>query len=199
MTSTCCTFQFTQGLALICKLPQDLDIVKKLNNDVITLLYNSLPHPPATYIGTDYAASTASPAPPTNGTADSAKAASTAPSSGAWGSGANGSTPAAAAATPATPRIGFAYRRADGSGNNPNMVHLGKSETPYARDVESKFPLPKHVLPDSGMVFDALLKANDVSSPARFAIIVHFNFFYSVYLFRLITMNDVLVETASGT
>ncbi|KAJ6591567.1 linoleate diol synthase [Mycena vulgaris] len=53
---------------------------------------------------------------------------------------------------------GYAWRTADGSYNNVNMPDMGKAGTPYARSVQQAHPLPKHELPDSGLIFDSLLK-----------------------------------------
>jgi cytochrome P450 len=53
---------------------------------------------------------------------------------------------------------GYAWRSADGSNNNVNMPEMGKAGTPYARSVQQTHPLPKHELPDAGLVFDSLLK-----------------------------------------
>ncbi|TFK85570.1 heme peroxidase [Polyporus arcularius HHB13444] len=124
---------FTKTLSLLCRLPQDSQQSKDLNDQVITLLYNTLPHPPSTYIGTDYPAgsSTASPGAP-------------APQNASAG-----------------PRLPFTTRTADGSWNNVNMPNLGKARTPYARSVQNKYPLSPNSLPDPGDVFDSLLKARD--------------------------------------
>ncbi|RPD64671.1 heme peroxidase [Lentinus tigrinus ALCF2SS1-6] len=123
---------FTKTLSLLCRLPQDSQQSKDLNDQVITLLYNTLPHPPCTYIGTDYPA-----------------ASSTTPAA---------STPQSASVGP---RLPFTTRTADGSCNNVNMPDLGKARTPYARSVQNKYPLSPNSLPDPGDVFDALLKAPD--------------------------------------
>jgi hypothetical protein len=48
----------------------------------------------------------------------------------------------------------YAWRSADGSCNNVNMPDMGKAGTPYARSVQQTHPLPKHELPDAGLVFD---------------------------------------------
>lgn len=91
-------------------------------------MYNTVPHPPATFIGTN-------------------------------------SSQVAQAAPPVANAIGGTYssRSADGSGNNPLAPGLGQAGMPYARSVQSEHPLPPHLLPDPGLVFDALLKARDVS------------------------------------
>ncbi|KAL1747600.1 heme peroxidase [Schizophyllum fasciatum] len=78
---------------------------QKAQNEVIKKLYDDLPHPPATSLGTDYA-----------------------------------------------------WRRADGSCNNMDIPHLGKAGEPYTRSVQQSHPLPRHQLPDPGLVFDTLLK-----------------------------------------
>lgn len=57
----------------------------------------------------------------------------------------------------------YACRTADGSSNNVTIPDLGKSHTPYARSVQQKHPIPAHMLPDSGLVFDTLLKRDGVS------------------------------------
>ncbi|KAJ7247649.1 heme peroxidase [Mycena haematopus] len=62
---------------------------------------------------------------------------------------------------------GYAWRSADGSNNNVNIPELGKAGTPYARSVQQTHPLPKHELPDAGLVFDTLLKRDGfVKHPA---------------------------------
>ena len=64
---------------------------------------------------------------------------------------------------PAT-RLGKAqFRSADGGGNDMTDPDRGRARTPYARSVQGKFPQPANNLPDPGLVFDALLKAKDVS------------------------------------
>ncbi|KAJ7115970.1 linoleate diol synthase, partial [Mycena epipterygia] len=61
----------------------------------------------------------------------------------------------------------YAWRTADGSFNNVNMPEMGKAGTPYARSVQQTHPLPKHELPDSGLIFDTLLKRDGfVKHPA---------------------------------
>ncbi|TBU62473.1 heme peroxidase [Dichomitus squalens] len=124
---------FTKTLYILCWLPQGSPESIAMNNQVITLLYNTLPHPPVTYIGTDYPAATPTPAVPAPGLQS--------------------------AITPQ--RLPFTFRTADGSGNNVNLPNLGKAGTPYARSVQSKYPLPSSTLPDPGDVFDSLLKARD--------------------------------------
>ncbi|KAJ7698801.1 linoleate diol synthase [Mycena metata] len=52
----------------------------------------------------------------------------------------------------------YAWRSADGSSNNVNWPELGKAGTPYARSVQQAHPLPKHELPDPGLIFDSLLR-----------------------------------------
>lgn len=57
-----------------------------------------------------------------------------------------------------------AFRTADGSNNNPDYPDLGKAGTPYARSVQQANPLPRNQLPDAGLVFDTLLRRDEVSS-----------------------------------
>ncbi|KAI0819154.1 linoleate diol synthase [Trametes gibbosa] len=52
----------------------------------------------------------------------------------------------------------YAYRSADGAGNNPQMPDLGKAGMPYARSVQQTHPLPRNEMPDAGLVFDTLLR-----------------------------------------
>lgn len=150
---------FTQMLSLLCKIPQDTAFAKEANGKAIALLYNSLPHPPATYLGSDPSgvtwttSTTPSPiippyiAPIANGTAKT------------------DATVASYGQAAAPPRVPWAYRAADGSGHNPWMPALGQSGRPYARDVPSTYPLPMHKMPDAGVVFDALLRSRgDVRS-----------------------------------
>ena len=141
-----CTSQFTLGLSILCQLPQDSDLSKKLNDSIVSLLYSTLSHPPASYLGSDvpFRASANGPV---------------------WSQdkySANGSA-ADTITTAPLPRTPTNFRSADGSGYNPLMPSLGQAGTPYARSVQSKHPLPANMLPDPGVVFDTLLKARDVS------------------------------------
>ncbi len=99
---------FVDSLAAITKIPAGA-VETKLNNEAITLLYDTLSHPPATFLG------------------DQAR-----------------------------------FRAADGAGNNPEWPDLGRSGQPYARSVQGKHPQPANALPDPGLVFDELLKADEV-------------------------------------
>lgn len=110
---------FTTALAAITKLPEG-KLQDKLNDTAMTALYQTLPHPPATFVGPQ-----------------------------------------------------FAFRAADGSGNNPHMPELGKAGLPYARSVQGKHPSPPNSLPDPGLVFDTLLKARDVSDFFDFFVCQH--------------------------
>lgn len=155
-------------LSALGKLPQDGAIAKEANDAIITVLYNTLPHPPATYIGSDPSGSvpwTEANASTSVAPASSSTASGDAPTT----SGAPSVPPSAAASAPSgpeppAPRAPWAFRSADGSGNNVWRPALGQAGRPYARDVESTRPLPANVLPDPGDVFDALLKSRgDVS------------------------------------
>jgi linoleate 10R-lipoxygenase len=61
---------------------------------------------------------------------------------------------------PRTKRV-YAFRSADGSNYNPLFPSLGKAGSPYARSVPGLTPLPKHALPDAGLVFDTLLRREE--------------------------------------
>ena len=56
----------------------------------------------------------------------------------------------------------YAWRTADGSYNNVSIPDMGKSFTPYARSVQQVHPLPRHMMPDAGLVFDTLLRREKV-------------------------------------
>lgn len=139
------------GLSILCQLPQDSEISKKLNDAVIAVLYKTLAHPPATYVGSNisFASAPSQPIWPND-------------KSIAEGSVSN-SIPSAAQGAP-IPRMQGNYRSADGGGNNALSPNLGRAGQPYARSVQSKHPLPANMLPDTGIVFDSLLKASDVST-----------------------------------
>ncbi|KAK0188989.1 linoleate diol synthase [Armillaria mellea] len=92
------------ALVFLSRLPPG-SFADTLQNKVISLLYNDLAHPPATYIGNDYK-----------------------------------------------------FRKADGSNNNVLAPDMGKAGTPYARSVQQTHPLPRRNMPDSGLIFDTLLK-----------------------------------------
>jgi linoleate 10R-lipoxygenase len=165
---------FVELLSVLCHLPPESEIAKEANDKVIEVLYNTLPHPPAMYVGSDLsnptpwtlagAATPAQPGAPTNtsswpaGTASAQGAPSIPPPQTAG-------APATAAQPSPQPRAPWAFRAADGSGNNAWMPALGQSGRPYARDVEGKQPLPPNMLPDPGLVFDVLLRSRgDVRS-----------------------------------
>ena len=57
----------------------------------------------------------------------------------------------------------FAWRSADGSGNNLNLPDLGRANTPYSRSVQQQHPMPRDQLPDASLIFDTLLKRDNVS------------------------------------
>lgn len=54
--------------------------------------------------------------------------------------------------------VKYAYRTADGSDYNILFPSMGRAGTPYARSVPSLNNTPKLQLPDSGLVFDTLLR-----------------------------------------
>jgi linoleate 10R-lipoxygenase len=56
----------------------------------------------------------------------------------------------------------YAWRTADGSGNNLSDPNLGKGGTPYSRSVQQTHPLRANDLPDAGLVFDTLLRREKV-------------------------------------
>ena len=56
----------------------------------------------------------------------------------------------------------YAWRSADGSGNNIANPSLGAAGNPYARSVSQFNPLPRHQLPDPGLVFGTLLRRENV-------------------------------------
>lgn len=92
------------ALVFLSRLPPG-SFADTIQNKVISLLYNDLAHPPATYLGNDYK-----------------------------------------------------FRSADGSNNNVLAPDMGKAGTPYARSVQQTHPLPRRNMPDSGLIFDTLLK-----------------------------------------
>ncbi|KNZ76883.1 Psi-producing oxygenase C [Termitomyces sp. J132] len=102
---------FTTGLGILARLDSNSNLAKSLNNKLINTLYNTIPHPPASYLG---------------------------------------------------PRDSF--RQADGGGNNLQYPDLGRAGTPYARSVQGKAGLPRTSLPDSGLVFDTILKRHGMQN-----------------------------------
>ncbi|KAH8099451.1 heme peroxidase [Cristinia sonorae] len=139
---------FTMGLSILCQLPQDSEISKKLNDAVISVLYRTLAHPPATYVGSDVPFATA----PTKPVWPNDKQ--------AVDGNVSDAIPSAAQGAP-IPRMAGNFRTADGSGNNPLAPEVGQAGQPYARSVQGKHPLPRNMLPETSIVFDSLLKARD--------------------------------------
>ena len=56
----------------------------------------------------------------------------------------------------------FNFRQADGGNNNVHEPNLGRAGTMYAKSVQPRKCIHPSALPDAGLVFDTLLKANDV-------------------------------------
>jgi hypothetical protein len=56
----------------------------------------------------------------------------------------------------------YAFRQADGGGNNLLNLDIGRAGTPYSRSVLGKKAIPATSLPDPGLVFDTLMRARDV-------------------------------------
>ncbi|KAI0079537.1 heme peroxidase [Panus rudis PR-1116 ss-1] len=122
---------FNQVMYIVGRLPQGSELSQKLNDVVVSILYETVPHPPATFLGTN----TSAPGPFADASSQS--------------NSSSGKT------------YPFAFRSADGGGNNPYSPGLGQAGRPYARSVQSKHPLPPNTLPEPGLVFDLLLKARD--------------------------------------
>ena len=68
----------------------------------------------------------------------------------------------------------YAYRQPDGGYNNVTLPDLGRAGTPYSRSVQQIHPLPAHMLPDPGLLFDTLLKREKVSSVLLYLFIYPF-------------------------
>lgn len=64
------------------------------------------------------------------------------------------------------------FRSADGSGNSRVDPALGKAGTPYSRSCSSAASLPYSHLPDPGLVFDLLIKRDEVSTASLIPSIV---------------------------
>ncbi|KAJ3989347.1 linoleate diol synthase [Lentinula detonsa] len=58
----------------------------------------------------------------------------------------------------------YAWRSADGSGNNIGDPELGMAGSTYARSVQQSHPLSPSELPDPGLIFDTLLKRDGFQS-----------------------------------
>ncbi|KAL5512887.1 hypothetical protein ACEPAH_3285 [Sanghuangporus vaninii] len=133
-------------LMLMANTPPDTQLATKLQNAVVSLLYNDLTHPPSTFVSNTYQ-----------------------------------------------------WRSADGSYNNVNLPDMGKAGTAYARSVQQIHPLPGHMLPDPGLVFDTLLKREKfVKHPAGLSSLM-FSFAALVIhtCFRTSHTNWAINETSS--
>ncbi|KAF9465406.1 heme peroxidase [Collybia nuda] len=67
--------------------------------------------------------------------------------------------------TPLAQDVDYAFRSADGSNYNPSFPTMGMAGTPYARSVPATRSIPKHVLPEPGLVFDTLLRREKEFTP----------------------------------
>ena len=61
----------------------------------------------------------------------------------------------------------YAWRSHDGSGNNVTDPDIGKAGSSYARSVAQAHPLPRHMLPDPGLIYDTLLRREKVRISSR--------------------------------
>ncbi|KAI0704264.1 heme peroxidase [Cytidiella melzeri] len=93
----------------------------------------------------------------------------------------------------------YAWRTADGSGNNLSDPDMGKAHTPYARSVQQMNALPSSGLPDAGLIFDTLLRREKfVPHPAGLSSMM-FSFAALVIhtVFRTSHTNTDINETSS--
>ncbi|KAI0343269.1 linoleate diol synthase [Trametopsis cervina] len=93
----------------------------------------------------------------------------------------------------------YAWRTADGSGNNLSDPDMGKAHTPYARSVQQTGALPANQLPDPGLIFDTLLRRDKfVPHPAGLSSMM-FSFAALVIhtVFRTSHQDPTLNETSS--
>ncbi|KAH9839793.1 linoleate diol synthase [Rhodofomes roseus] len=93
----------------------------------------------------------------------------------------------------------YAFRSADGSGNNLQDPELGKANRPYARSAQPAHPLPRNEMPDAGLVFDTLLRREEfVKHPAGLSSLM-FSFAALVIhsIFRTSHGNPNINETSS--
>lgn len=153
------------GLSYFCNLPQGSALTKKLNNDAMAVLYNSVPHPPATFLGTD-APLSPTPVPPmsseTWGNGKAHTQVSTANGQAAGNGSAATKAHASAAPPRKLPRLPISFWSTHSTGNNVLMPNLGKAGMLYARTVQNKHPFAVNTLPDPGLIFDTLLNAREV-------------------------------------
>jgi len=91
------------------------------------------------------------------------------------------------------------FRAADGGGNNPEWLDLGRSGTPYSRSVKGKPLEPANTLPDPGVVFDELLKADNFQPhPGGFSSLMFaFAALVTLSLFRTNSQDSWINETSS--
>ncbi|KAM0748536.1 linoleate diol synthase [Meredithblackwellia eburnea MCA 4105] len=139
-------------VTMLGSLPANSVVGTSLSDALIKLLWDDLPHPPASYIGTGVVPDKTHP----DYVHDEYKGRFD--KHGHVRQGAPTRLPQA----PEDVQIpkyygGGKFRAADGGGNNPTNIDLGRAGTPYARSVAPIHPAPKN-LPDPGVVFDALLK-----------------------------------------
>ncbi|KAF9466792.1 heme peroxidase [Collybia nuda] len=92
----------------------------------------------------------------------------------------------------------YTFRQADGGGNNVHFPDIGRAGTPYARSVQGKAGLPVASLPDSGLVFDTILKRNQQLNHAggMSSMIFAFASIVTHSLFR--TDKDININNASS-
>jgi len=91
------------------------------------------------------------------------------------------------------------FRRTDGGGNNPEWPDLGRSGTPYSRSVKGKPLEPANTLPDPGVVFDELLKADNFQPhPGGFSSLMFaFATLVTLSLFRTNLQDPWINDTSS--
>ncbi|KAK0625776.1 linoleate diol synthase [Immersiella caudata] len=140
-------------IGILTALPAKSKLRTVLTNKFLDTLWNTLQHPPLSYVGGNVKYEVVDP------TASASSGATTTPSNTIEFQ-APDSDIILREHVPAAPDGMFQYRMPDGSYNNILAPNLGKAGTPYARSVRSIKRL-HGVKPDPGLLFDLLMARDD--------------------------------------
>ncbi len=179
---------------ILTKLPHDSAVRRNLTNKLIDTLWDTLQHPPLSYVGGDVKFEVVA---NKDGQQDVAKDVS---SSTIEFQAPGDPQTILRAAVPKPPDAMFQYRTPDGSYNNILNPDLGRAGTPYAKSVRTEKRL-HGVKPDAGLLFDMLMARDDKNfkeNPAGISSMLFYHASIIIHdIFRTNRANNNISDTSS--
>lgn len=183
-----------QLINILTQLPHESAVRRNLTNKLIDTLWDTLQHPPLSYVGGDAKYEVVA-------TSDGQKhiANETSDSTIEFKSPDNPQT-ILRAAVPKAPDGMFQYRTPDGSYNNILSPNLGRAGTPYAKSIRTEKRL-HGVKPDPGLLFDMLMARdgdNFKENPAGISSMLFYHASIIIHdIFRTNRANNNISDTSS--